>query len=171
MHIDCEGFHGTTPDNANSIIKNGFEPSNEKAWFGAGIYFFGSVFSIIDGKEDAKFWVLNVKKQDKWAVIRARIESYKAFDMIMNEDHKKAFTRMREELFKLHLKAGKAPDHFKDRMVFIQIERSGSYEVIRAFVDPAKKLYLSYALPRVQIQICVKQADAIKSSEIIMQGC
>lgn len=125
---------------------------------------------MIRGNKEAKDWVIYNKKETKWAVLCATIQTDAAFDIIGNLQHWNMFIEAKDELIKKHREAGKDPVYFKDRMVFIEFEKIGKYNVIRALVDAVKKEYISYMIGRPQVQICVKDANTIKNVRLHSQG-
>lgn len=38
--MEIKGYHGTSIENAKKILETSYKLSNEKEWFGAGVYFF-----------------------------------------------------------------------------------------------------------------------------------
>ncbi len=170
MNFNCIGYHGTPYKNVDAIQRNGYQFSDEHQWFGAGVYFFGTMLPLSDGIEEAKKWVLFVKKESEWAVFKSTIETNEYFDCVNNSDDRAFFDKLRKELFALHIKSGRKVEHFKDRVVFKELEKKQSFIVVRALVDATKKSYFNYVISHPQIQICVKDLIAITDNELIASG-
>lgn len=164
--LKCVGYHGTALSNVENIKAKGYNVSHKKSWFGSGVYFFSSFAGITNGEKEAKHWMVFVNKENSWAIFRAQIETDKFIDLLQNEDDRIAYEEIRKELINRHLESGRDAGEFKDRMVFIEMEKVG-VDVVRALVDPNKKSYLSYVVSRPQVQVCVKNLDAIKKNELI----
>lgn len=164
------GYHGTSASNISSIQKAGYALSDAKQWFGVGVYFFGDLPPISDGKSEARLWMLNVKHEQKWAVFRALIASEKIFDLVESAEDKELYGEIRAELFRKHCASGKDPNIFRDLAVMRQIELANVFEVVRSIVDAAKHNYPAYVMTRPQLQICVKQLNAISRNELIEHG-
>lgn len=164
--LECFGYHGTLMSNAASILKDGYKQSGEREWFGAGVYFFGDA-QYFSGEREAMFWVLNVKGEENWAIFVAEIRSDKYFDMVNDHSDRAEFDRMRAELLKKHMSFGLLANKFTDQIVLKLLEKTNQFEVIRAFVEATKKPYIAYVMSRPQIQICVKNLEAIVSNKLV----
>ena len=70
--MKIKGFHGTTEENANEIIKNGFQISqNDEDWLGKGVYFF--IDGISNPLLSAIEWATNTHGQLNCAVLESDI--------------------------------------------------------------------------------------------------
>jgi len=170
--LSCVGFHGTASSNVDSIIKNGYYPSDRRgAWFGKGIYFFGDLPPMTNGVLEARSWVINVTKAGSWAIFRALIESDKYVDLLENVDHKQLYDEIKRELVNIHLAAGKREEDFKERLVFTVLQQRNKIDVVRAPVDAARQSkFASYVVRRFQVQICAISATCVKANELIEEG-
>ena len=164
--MDCVGYHGTHNDNVRSIINNGYYYSNENEWFGKGIYFFESQHPLTNGFIEARDWAIYVKNYKKWVVFKAKIESDKYH--VLDINHKKLYDDVKSKLLELHKKSGKDIKIFDERIIFKKLQENVDF--IRAIVDSEKKLYISYLVRRIQIQICVKNADCVKKNVLYKSG-
>ena len=164
------GYHGTSINSANEIIKSNFKLSGKKEWFGFGIYFFEDKANIFDGREEAKNWAIQVKKIPNWAVIRALIEAKNIIDLVQNEEHRQYFEEIKEKLLEKHKNNGKNVKDFKENTIFHKMEKE-NLDLIRCLVDGSRgKEYNSYVVNKPQIQICVKKLSCIKQKTIIDKG-
>jgi len=91
---EFECFHGTSSENCESILKEGFrESEGEQLWFGTGIYFFTE--GISDPVQDSRDWAFfraysketRKNKYHQYAVMRAiiSVEDLKFIDFTQNE--------------------------------------------------------------------------------------
>ncbi len=167
------GYHGTLRGNAQSIEENGFRVSRGDAqWLGDGVYFFETLENVSNGFEEARNWVLKVKKSSDVAVFRACIESENFIDLIGCEEHKKYFKKLRDVVYKLHKKACKNGEPFNELAIYrVLSERTkAKIDVIRALVNADKYTKYDYECHTVihaQVQVCVTDASCIKVSEWI----
>lgn len=171
IELKCVGYHGTTTDKIESIQKNGYLMSSDKEWFGRGVYFFGDLKQLsISGRREAKNWVLYVKQKQNWVIFRAKIVSKKYFDMLDEKD-RITFNEIKKELLTKHNSLGFSIKDFKDRVIFELLQKENFFEVIRVFVDAAKKDYINYGyvVMHPQVQICVKVLQAIQNNTLESQ--
>lgn len=168
MTITWTGFHGTDYNYINSIKKAGYNKSTDDNWLGEGVYFFQNFKPVTDGFKEALFWAKNVKKVDKWAVFKAKLKGYKIFDLWENEDHKKEFRELKNELYKKHVEFNKNPRFFKEVTVFIYIaQKKKDLQMLRVPVDGNSFGHYSYVVYRLQVQICVKDLACIENNRLI----
>lgn len=164
------GYHGTDAKNVDSIRQNSYEPSDEKAWFGSGIYFFETFAPLTDGFEEAKAWAINVMKVEQWAVFKAQIESDHFLDLFNNMTHREMYNRIRAQLLMKHRQSRKDIATFRENVVFKELRKDDHFDVIRVPVDAARNEPYSYVIGRFQIQICVTRKSCIKSNTLLKIG-
>ncbi len=161
------GYHGTHANNIDRILKNGYKESSEKEWFGRGIYFFETLHPMVDGIEEAKSWAKYVKKHSKWAVFKATIESENYIDLLGSIVHRQMYDKIRETALQLHAEAGFDRTSFQERIIYNKLEEA-KVDFIRVLVDADKyQGYYSYTIRRPQLQVCVKNHEAIKKNELL----
>lgn len=68
--ITFTGYHGTSAQSYNKIIKDGFKKSSKKGWTGTGVYFYE------DDKEMAHDWAKYKFPHGKIAVIKSSVEVF-----------------------------------------------------------------------------------------------
>ena len=170
LMFSCIGYHGTSPENVDSILQNGYKLSGKDAWFGSGVYFFGDLLPYFPGEREAIQWMLYYKRVETWAVIISDIRSEKCFDMLEDSSDRQSFDEIKNALFIKHVQAGKDPLYFKDNIVFKKLEDARHFEVIRALVNASKNQHIAYTVSRPQVQICVKNLAAILSSKLTKTG-
>lgn len=165
------GYHGTNSEHIDYIVKNGYILSGKKEWFGEGIYFFEDLAPLTYGFVEAESWAVVVKHFKRWAVFQAEIESDIIIDLLLNDDHKKLFRKIRKRLLKLHKESGKDLNEFSDRVVYNLIAKEKEVELIRVPVDAGKFCgYHSPSILRFQIQICVKKSECVKKNILYKRG-
>lgn len=161
------GYHGTDFAVKDKIISDGYKFSDKNKWFGAGIYFFEDFLSL-KGETEAYNWAKNVKKIKNVAVFKAKIASKTYFDFIENDEHRKIFKEIRDELLAQHVASAYYRKKFDEFRVFSVLSKYDEIEYIRMMVDASKyKGYWSPYIKHPQIQICVKKHNAIKENNII----
>jgi adenosine deaminase len=161
------GYHGTNAESADDITKMGYKKSSDLEWFGSGIYFFESYDILCDGFIEARDWAKHVKKFQNWAIFEAVIESNKYIDIAFEIEHKIIYDKIKEKAILKHKAAGKNIKDFKEKAIFIEMEKL-DIDFVRALVDSKKNLgYYSYTIRRPQLQICVKNDLAIISNELV----
>ncbi|MCX6141952.1 MAG: hypothetical protein NTZ35_01905 [Ignavibacteriales bacterium] len=167
MSLECIGYHGTTPDVAENIKRDGYVLSDENSWLGKGVYFFGDYHNLTNGEEEAKYWLINVKNESEWVVFKAQIGSEKYIDLLENAEHRERFRKIQRELINKSFGAGQH-NKYKDNLVFKLLQEETELEVVRAIVDAAKVSY--QVIIRFQVQICVKNLTCIKSNSVSSQS-
>ena len=168
--LSCIGYHGTKPENVDSILRNGYKMSKASSWFGVGIYFFGDLWPYFPGEREAIQWMLYVKNEDSWAVFVSEIESTNYFDMLGDISAREEFDEIKKELLKKHTQFGKDERYFKDNAVFELLENTKHFSVIRALVNARKSPHVGYVVSRPQVQICVKDISTIVSTKLTKTG-
>lgn len=161
------GYHGTAAENSTGILSDGYILSRESEWFGRGVYFFETVEGISNGFDEAKNWIVYVKKIRNWAVFRAVMETDKYIDLLLDVEHKKLYDEIKREAIRLHLQAGKQIRYFRENTIYIKMAEL-DIDLIRALVDAKKDYgYYSYTVRRPQVQICVKRLECLVSNGLI----
>ena len=71
------GFHGTTKDRADNIIKHNYfiASDDDEDWLGTGVYFFADYIS------HARDWCTKYKCYPLWSIIHSNIEAEKIIDL------------------------------------------------------------------------------------------
>ena len=93
MSVSDPAHHGTSKNNAESILSTGFQPSvSLDSHLGEGVYFFDS------NKEAAVAWAKHRKDANgAWAVVAATVQMGQCLDLCNNE-HCRLVQRMAKEL-------------------------------------------------------------------------
>jgi hypothetical protein len=164
------GYHGTTKNRARKIIKNCFHHS-KSGWLGKGIYFFED-YGNSSGMEEAKNWMIKVKKAKNYSIIKANINSKHYLDLAYDKEAYINFEKIKEEIIKKLKYERKKIDYDNlDTVVFSYIDREYDFEIIRALIDNRKinkrKKNSSYIIFFPQVQICVKKISCIIEKEIV----
>lgn len=163
------GYHGTSEENGDQILENGYTKSGDTEWFGSGVYFFEDCTPYTNGVKEAIWWARK-RKYKRWIILKSIIESDKYLDIAFCHEHKCRYERIKEELVNKHLRGGKERKDFKLRTVFIMLSKK-DVDFIRAAVDAQRdQVYFSYVIERHQIQVCVKNLNCIKSTSVKMKG-
>lgn len=183
------GYHGTSVRSAKNIIKIGFFHSDEKSWFGKGVYFYCSNHKT-DGCIEAKNWVIKVKKFSEWAVIESLIEASEGqyIDLLRNKDHRKAFTDLQNKFGSIieSIQSGsfkgdkKLIELLQDKidtqkvdialLYFLQKELGTTIEVFILPCDGKQFAYPSQIIVRYQIQLFVRDVSHIKSRKVVLES-
>lgn len=163
------GYHGTSEENCDEILKNGYSKSGDDEWFGAGVYFFEDCAPFTSGTEEAEWWV-RIRKYPRWVILKSIIESEKYLDIAFCQEHRRLYEQIKKELVNLHRRGGRSIRDFKLRSVFIMLSKR-DVDFIRASVDAQRDPgFFSYVIGRYQIQVCVKNIDCIKSTSPKRKG-
>ncbi|MGV3043499.1 hypothetical protein [Staphylococcus rostri] len=164
MDITLLGYHGTTLDNALSIVRNSdFKKSNkDNEWLGHGVYFF-------ELYEKAEWWV---SKRNKPAIIETKIlvpeKYYLDLDKPSEVDKLGEFIKFIEESGKKFTVKG---DETQKRCAVINLYmQSCGFKVISATLLSTNKKYKkqlnSIGFHRSEKQICVHDTQCIVYNEL-----
>jgi hypothetical protein len=162
------GYHGTSRECAQKIIRDNFIDSGSIGWLGTGVYFFEESY-LTKGPEEALSWATNVRKKDDPVVLMAEIEMEDQnciIDLIENVDHRLLYQSCQKRATKrIVQKVGTRS--FNDSVVFELIDKTQRPKIIRALVDGSREnRQNSYIVGRPQIMICVKDVKVIKDIRI-----
>ena len=162
------GFHGTDAYSASLIVRDGFQDSPAESWLGPGVYFF-ETHSFFDGYEAAKWWAKTYKKNQRWAILEAEINSDKVLDLFESIEDRKQFNRFKQNFLKKHLESGGKEEDFKLKVVFLYLLRK--FEVIRSLIDAARlDKFANFIVGYPQIQICVTNSRCIGKPALKEEG-
>lgn len=170
---ELKGYHGTATGMAEKIEIDGYKASTDDiSWLGQGVYFFRSSSGSveIDGLNEAKSWVISVKKYHRWVIFEAKIISAKFLDLVDNIEHRKYYEIARGKMLEMYDRQKKPRNALRDFIVFKYIDEQNDFDFIRALVDAGRQEYSSFIVKRPQIQICVKQMACITENNIISRG-
>lgn len=156
------GYHGTTKESAENIIKtNTFKISNDdEEWLGKGIYFFE------DDILQAKDWCVKAKCYNKWTIIRSNIEANTLIDLVDRKTYTD-FETLAKKFNKRYLKRSDG----KLRKLINAVVINAMYEIIKfdviraIFPIPSSKAPERCNILPMQVQICVRNSKCIKSIE------
>lgn len=166
------GHHGTNKDNAQSIIRTGFFKSKGYQWFGDGVYFFD------DDQKEAFYWAKKVKKfETNYAVLKSNINVCNPLNLHKAtewEEFLKTKKMLQENKDKSFFKNKKITDGYTVEFICKQIYKSTGKPVdvvicgcrIPAY-DGATKIT---GIPRMQVQLCVRELDSITSIQIVEEA-
>ena len=166
------GYHGTSLQNGEIIVSDGFRASVENGWFGPGIYFFEDLPALgFFGRIEAKGWAIAVKKFENWCVIKAVIITDKVVDLL-DEKQRKVYAAIRQKLFEKHQVAGLDLKSFDEFTIYAAMSEQKGAEIIRGLVnaDAMTKSYWTYSIRRPQVQLCVTAPDVITNYKIDWSG-
>ena len=178
------GYHGTKIENVEQILKNGFKMSKSKdnnlEWLGDGVYFweddyYAVQWNIIDIKGHNK--EKNINSLKKYAIMKSIIKANKTkiFD-ISSPEGSIIYQKLKEKLINRLIKEG------YENYVDILSKRSCKYwidllqknnffnefDIVTAVYKDEKSVenFKDDIILNVQKQICVKNINCIKETEI-----
>lgn len=167
------GYHGTHKRNEALIKVKGYKSSKDDEYLGEGVYFFES-FEFSNGLHEAKCWCKYVKGFDSKCIIvfEALIESDQVLDLVNNIEHIKRFDRARN-LISLRLKKSsnlRVDEKLEDYRIIHKIR--DKFEVVRAFVEGAKRdpEFNSVIIRRPQVQVCVRELSVIQKNRVVYRS-
>jgi len=167
--ITVTGFHGTSSNNVEKILSEGFKPSgNEYDWLGDGVYFFQ------DAPERAWEWARKIHKGNG-VVIGANIKLEDCIDLLDIR-----WTGVLSEMYDAFLKKVKLMDikmpnqtvgaHRLDRLVInyavgFLAERSMNIRCVRGAFIEGKPIFPDSAIfDRAHVQIAVRDIMLIEKT-------
>jgi hypothetical protein len=182
--IELVGYHGTNRQAAESILANGFEPSqNEYDWLGTGVYFWQ------DAPYRAWDWSCTHARwkhpQDEPAVIRSIIQirrsecmdlldwkSENSWADLLDAAHK--FLRKRQDLPKQ--RSGRnAKLHPLDKVIIdyvidkILVKDNLKIMAVRAGFEEGKKIFVGSAMyEKTHVQVAVRDTMVIQESTLLL---
>lgn len=178
------GYHGTSKEASESILKNGFKISKSKnkkyEWLGDGVYFweddyYAVQWNIINIEKDNKD--KNIEVLEDYEIIKSKLKvnKLKLFELsspegsiIYKELKEKLSNRFVEEGYKNYIeKLSKQSDKFWINL----LEDNGffkEFDIITATYknEKNKERYKDDIVLNVQKQICVKNINCIITSEL-----
>jgi hypothetical protein len=161
----CTGYHGTTKEKAKYIITSKRFPysCDDEEWLGTGIYFFENDYL------QAEDWCTKARGYCEWSVIKSRLEAETVIDLI----DKETLNRFNESANKIKNKYknrrdGK-PRKLINAVIIDAMFKVKPYDIIRAafHISNYRMADRINILP-VQIQLCVKNRNCIKSIEEVI---
>jgi hypothetical protein len=176
MAFSVYGYHGTSRENAESILRNGFRSSNSGGdWLGAGVYFWQ------DAPKRALEWAKEKHPESPVVVIRSsiRFEEGKTMDLLDTDWFPTLIKAYDEFLLQFNRSVPtqdikKSHIHALDHEFLnyisdvINKEKPGKIAVIRAAFTGGKPIFNSSAIHNLShVQIAVKDNIYIKDSLII----
>lgn len=167
--VTVSGFHGTSSNNVEKILSEGFKPSrNEYDWLGDGIYFFQ------DAPKRAWEWARKIHKE-KAVVIGAKIRLEDCIDLLDIQ-----WTSVLSEMYDAFLKKAKLADiklpeqiggaHRLDRLVInyavgFLAERKTSIRCVRGAFIEGKPIFPDSAIfDRAHVQIAVRDIMVVEET-------
>ena len=160
------GYHCTSLQNANDILKNDFKYSSAKNWLGTGVYFWGDAFPFTSGLDCALWWS-DIKKFDKWCIFEAEIESEKVFDCVNNEKHRRAFIEMKKRLLAKDKDKELSDQEYIDG-IFSMLKRKFDVLIFFTKGDAMENIVAADRLViNLQVQICVSDTLCIRARKVI----
>jgi len=154
------GYHGTSAREASLIERDGFQDSSAESWLGPGIYFFETQF-IFDGPEAARWWAKSYKKNKRWVILKAEIDSANILDLLASKEDRDKFSQIKRKLLEKHLDSGGEESNFSLKGVFLYFSRK--VEVIRSLVDAGRlDKFANFIVGYPQVQICVTKSSCIR---------
>lgn len=162
------GHHGTSKENAHSILRTGFLKSKGYQWFGDGVYFFD------DDQKEARNWAIKVKKFDiNYSVLKSNIEVCNPL-LLHKAKEWEEFLKNKKMLQK---KIDKSPYRNKEITdgYVVEFMCQQIYKLTTKPVDvvicgckiPAYDWAVEITeIPRIQVQVCVRELECITSTEI-----
>lgn len=164
------GYHGTTRDKAEGILaNNSFSMSNgEEEWLGVGVYFFED-----DGKQ-AVYFCKKVRRYKEFEIIKSKIEAEKIINLVDTETFElfKNYAKKLNNRYK-YLSDGKTPRKFIDSIVLNFMYKIEKYDLVRGIFEVSTQDPIDRSrLKQMQIQLCVRNRECIKTVEEVKEyGC
>ena len=178
------GYHGTTKEKSESILKQGFKISKSQEqkyeWLGDGIYFWDDIFYAVQWNiinMEKKYNDKNEKNLMNYAIIKSKIivNKSKLFD-ISSPEGSIIYSKLKKKLEKKLIESGseKLIEKLKkqsDKFWINILEDNGffkEFDVIMAEFKNKKRneKYKDDILLNVQKQICVKNQKCIITSKL-----
>ena len=178
------GYHGTTKEKSESILKQGFKISKSQEqkyeWLGDGIYFWDDIFYAVQWNiinMEKNYNDKNEKNLMNYAIIKSRIivNKSKLFD-ISSPEGSIIYSKLKKKLEKKLIESGseKLVEKLKkqsDKFWINILEDNGffkEFDVIMAEFKNKKRneKYKDDILLNVQKQICVKNQKCIITSKL-----
>jgi hypothetical protein len=165
------GYHGTSKNNTNNIMNNGFMKNSKIGWLGTGIYFYegNKNLAINWGKYCFPKEIINTVK------CTIRIPCNEVFDITdPNGEHAIKFHRVRDalisriKLYKINLDVKSGRDF--DGKTYNTICLKNNYKMVRAFTYSYQSIDREHRLfSRVPngIELCLKDNAYISSKELL----
>ncbi|MEI7812125.1 MAG: hypothetical protein WCJ01_06820 [Ignavibacteria bacterium] len=148
-----DAFHGTSYEQANKIAaEQKFELSRgDNYYLGDGVYFFEN------SKLSARNWAVNIKKYNRYGILKATIKLGKCLDL-NNEEHTRHLRTVEENLRKRNLEG--ITDGY---LINVTAKILGADTVRGTFIkENAGKLFQKSRLyNKSQLVICVRNVDNI----------
>ncbi|WPX08550.1 hypothetical protein [Anaerocellum danielii] len=157
----CTGYHGTTRESAIKILasKKFLISRGKKQWLGEGVYFFEN-----DLKQ-AYNWCTKARKYRDWVIIKSRIEADTLLDLCDLE----TFELFEALVYKIKNRIdNKGNNKFRWRELHVidLMYRLCPFDVVRAaYIVPSSKPISGTNIYPIQVQVCVKNIECIKSIE------
>lgn len=153
------GYHGTLPERAQKILREGFKISDgPDEWLGSGVYFFEQDI------RQAEDFCFRARRWKQYRVIGARIVAQTVLDLVM-VSHYNEFKKAARVLCKRYRAETNLSRPIPTSKVIDIMYKWRSFDVVRAAFQVPKREPISYIthspLP-VQIQLCVKHCSCIK---------
>lgn len=160
------GYHGTDADSATSILKGKkFLPSGSwRDWLGKGIYFF-------EFDAHQAFMITKARKripEEKVVVLQSEILSENFLDLLIDEDREFIEKFSRKLIDKIKEKEEEIGRwKHKEGYVLDALYELYPFDLVRAaYLVPRKHTYFLLDYVTVQIQLCVKNSECIRSESI-----
>lgn len=160
------GYHGTDAESAASILEGKkFLPSGSwRDWLGKGIYFF-------EFDTHQAFMITKARKripEEKVVVLQSEILSENFLDLLVDEDRDfvEKFSRKLRDILKEKEKEIGIWKH-KEGYVLDALYELYHFDLVRAaYFVPKKHTYSLLDYVTVQVQLCVKNSECIRSESI-----
>lgn len=164
-----QGYHGTSLQAAESILRDEFEYSDATNWLGIGVYFWGDAKPYADGLACARWWV-HTKHFSPWGILKSDIQSEKIFDCVHDDKCRQTFTQMKKKLLEKFGANTCTEQEYIDG-IFAIIKRK--FDVIVFFTKGDAMEHLDAAdrlIVNLQVQICVSDTKCIMRTQLLDQG-
>ena len=165
-NYECVAYHGTKKENVSSILKDGFNISDEDdEYLGTGIYFYEKdIFQAI-------YWRTKAKKDKitNVGVIKANIKSDKLIDLTLTSHYEYVYDlseKIRKRAKNALSKKGFKPSKLTPKNIFNTLYRLKEFDVIKhVFKVPHGGKIIGTEVFRSQIQLCIRNRKAIHNLE------
>lgn len=167
--FEKQGFHGTTAEEAEGILKTGFNiVENEDLYLGDGAYFF--IDGIGNPCEDALDFATNVKKMKNPVVVRADISAEKESVLnLCSVEGAKLFSKFKELFYD---KRGAEKGKMDDGKIINYLVGEMEFETKIVISSRCVKLKKEDARSQIPncIFCCVKNKDCISNEQLVAYG-
>ena len=167
--FEKQGFHGTSADEAEGLLKTGFNiVEDEELYLGNGAYFF--IGGIGDPCQDALDYVTNIKKEKNPVVVKADISAEEECVLdLCSVDGANLFGKFKKRFYD---KRGAEKGKMDDGKIINYLVGEMEFETKIVISSRCVKLKKEDARTQIPncIFCCVKNKDCISNEQLVTYG-